>query len=864
MTGETRQLTTLFSQPVTIAIVCLFSFIVLTGAAAAQHPVPLINDPLVPHAVKPGGLGFTLTVNGTGFVSGAVVDWNSSPLTTKFVNSSRLTATVPASDIAKEGTVSVTVVNPGPGGGRSNVEYFTVHAPIKTFTVATTNIGSNEFTERPVLADLNGDGKLDLIGEGAGADAITVRLGNGDGTFQPEVTYATASNPSFPVVGDFNGDGKPDIAVLCEAGVVSVLLGNGDGTFQAHIDSPVDAGLHNFSIAAGDLNRDGKLDLVVGYQDLNNSAVSVLLGNGDGTFQAPVDYATGSEPGFVAIADLNRDGKLDIVAANFGDFGGDTVSVLLGKGDGTFEPQVQYPTSTGALALAVADFNGDGILDLAVDAACGGASRCGYPGEISILLGNGDGSFKPYVDYPADAFPYSLAAGDLLANGKMDLAVSDLDYSELSLLLGNGNGTFGAATTFSTSNRAVGVALGDLNGDGAMDVVVGTDAGFTIFLQSTSVSLSTTSLTFGTQAVETVSAAQKITLSNTGAITLSIGGIAISGANGSEFAQTNDCGSSLEPGANCTIIATFHPSTVGPASAAISITDNTADSPQSVSLSGTGLTGGPNVTLSASSLTFATQVVNTTSAGQAITLTNYGREQLNLQSISITGANRGDFSETNNCASSLATLANCTITVAFTPTASGSRVATLSLADNGPGSQQKVPLHGVGTVVAFNPASLKFPFVVLGHSSTLSATMTNVGAGGLSISGITIAGADAGDFSQTNNCGSSLSGGASCTITVVFAPKRTGSRTASVSVSDNGGGSPQQLSLTGTGGTIIPKCCTRCINGRCFKECPCVFIGENYSPARIGGADAAAAACNAAGNSLLGTTRGTNKAGNGD
>jgi dienelactone hydrolase len=782
-----------------IRLLCLFTI----SVAQAQNPVPLINEPLVPDALKPGSTGFTLTVNGTGFVSRSVVMWNGNVRATTYVSSSCIKATILSSDVAKRGAASVTVSNPGPGGGTSNVGTFEITSPNVSLNFSSSSLALSEFTERPVLADVNRDGKLDLIGEMGGTDVITVRLGNGDGTFQGEMQYPTAAGPNYPLVGDFNSDGKIDIAVLCESGVISILLGNADGTFQSHIDSPIDAGLHNFGMAAGDLNGDGKLDLVVGYQDPNSNSISVLFGNGDGTFRAPVDYAAGFEPGAVTIADLNGDGKLDIVAANFGNFGGNTVSVLLGNGDGTFQPQVQYATSGGPLWVIAADFNHDGKLDLAVDSSCGSASRCGYPGSVSILLGNGDGTFHAHVDYPVDAFPYSLAAGDLTGRGVLDLAVTDLDYNELSILLGHGDGTFAAATTFPTSSRPVGVVLADLNNDGRLDAVVGTDAGFSIFLQAGTVALSPSSLVFGGTVLGATSAAKTIALTNVGATTVTIISVALAGTNVADFAETNTCRSSLPPNAHCTISVSFSPSQLGPRAAAITFTDSAPGSPQSVPLSGFGVTSGANATVSSTSLTFSTQLVGTSSPPQAVTVSNYGTQALSVNNIVV----HGDFNQSPTCGSSLVPLANCTIVLVFKPTQRGNRTGTLSITDNAPNSPQTVNLKGTGTVVELNPASLVFGLHQVGTTSSQSTTLTNVGSTALSIAGIAIRGTDADEFSQTNTCGSSVGAGKVCTITVTFKPSEKGGDSAAVAISDSGGGSPQTVSLSGSGCVIVNHRC---------------------------------------------------------
>ncbi len=227
------------------------------------------------------------------------------------------------------------------------------------------------------------------------------------------------------------------------------------------------------------------------------------------------------------------------------------------------------------------------------------------------------------------------------------------------------------------------------------------------------VSLSASSLTFTSQTVGTISAAQTVTLANTGNASLNLTSIAVTGTNSGDFAQTNNCGSSVAAGANCTISVTFTPTAPGTRSSSLSITDNASGSPQSVSLTGTGAAASaPVVGLSTSSLTFAGQIVGTTSAAQSVTLSNTGNASLNLTSVSASG----DFAQTNTCGSSVAAGANCTISVTFTPTASGTRTGTLSITNNASGSPQSVSLTGIGTT-----ATRDFSLLASPTSGTMTA-----------------------------------------------------------------------------------------------------------------------------------------------
>jgi hypothetical protein len=753
--------------------------ILSSTAFAAENPVPLINQPLVPDAVAPGGAGFTLAVRGTGFVSGAVVNWNDSSLATTFVSHSQLTASVPASDIAAASTASVTVVNPSPGGGRSNVMFFEATPSSTSIALsAPSAFGAGTGPISVAVGDFNGDGKLDLAVANNGSNNVSILLGNGDGTFQAAVDYGAGTEPWSVAVGDFNGDGKLDLVVANEGGNVSILLGNGDGTFQAAVNYGAES--EPTSVAVGDFNGDGKLDLAVA--NYGSSNVSILLGNGDGTFKTAVNYAVGSASISMAVGDFNGDGKLDLAVVNYGS---SNVSILLGNGDGTFKTAVNYGAgSSSPYSVAVADFNGDGKLDLALANI---ASN-----NVSILLGNGDGTFQAAVDYGAGSNPTgSVAVGDFNGDGKLDLVVAD-EGGIVSILLGNGDGTFQTAVNYGqggslTSGSA---AVGDFNCDGRLDLA-SPSAGVSVLLQiPPPASLSSTSLNFGNELVGTTSAPNQVTLSNPSGLALTISSIAVTGTNATDFSQTNTCGTGLAAGASCTITVTFKPTQTGPRTASVTITDNAAGSPQTIGLSGTGLASGPNATRSPTSLTFATQFVGTSSSAQSVTLTNYGTTALSITSI----AASGDFSQTNTCGSSLAAEASCTISVTFKPTQRATRTGTLSITDNAAGSPQTVSLTGTGTVVEFNPASLNFGSLGIGGSKTLTTTLSNTGSTTLSISSITITGSTT--FSQTNTCGTSVAAGGSCTISVTFRAAKN--QSGDVSVSDNGGGSPQQVRLSGS------------------------------------------------------------------
>jgi hypothetical protein len=470
-----------------------FLSIQITPTAAAGNPVPFLNQPLAPTAVLPGASGFTLSVSGTGFVSGTTVNFNRTALATTFVDSEHLTAMVPASDIANAGTAPVTVVNPAPGGGESNVVFFQVAAPETTVVFAPAANSPLQVYEPLGIAvgDFNEDGKADLaIAAGVKLFAF---LGNGDGTFAPAVNSPMrVPSPPYddfpsPYVGtittaDFNHSGHLGLAVgLINNEAVVILLGHGDGTFAP--SSAAFANALNWptnAIGAADFNADGNLDLAI----INGVAeqLPVVLGYGDGAFSTAGNLDNAGFAVGVAVGDFNADGKPDAVVANsFSNYSVSGLAVSLGKGDGTFTPASGSPIAIGQSlsAIVTGDFNGDGKLDLAVTDSAGNA--------VIILLGKGDGTFGAPTTIPVGNNPDAIVAGDFNNDGKLDLAVANFTDGTITLLLGNGNGTFtqAAGSPYAVGKGPYQIAAADFNGDGKLDLAVAnlTDGTVSILLQ---------------------------------------------------------------------------------------------------------------------------------------------------------------------------------------------------------------------------------------------------------------------------------------------------------------------------------------------------------------------------------------------
>ena len=650
-----------------------------TGSAALTHAEPYISQPLVPAAAIPGASTFTLTVNGFNFLSGAVVNWNGTPLTTTFVSSDRVTATVPASNLTSARTGNITVTNPAPGGGVSNVAFFHVVTPVSSVALTKNDIAVGHNPMWVTAADFNRDQKLDLAVANFNDNTVSILLGNGDSTFTLKATLPVGLGPISIAASDFDGDGKLDLAVANQTGNnISVFAGNGDGTFVA---KPVFASVQPTWIVAADFNQDGDNDLAIA----NNidPTVSVFLGSGDDNFYPTPEAPSGRQgPIAVAIADFNGDGFADYSELNATD---KSVSTALGIGiNGTFTASTNRPvTGKGASAMVAADFNADGKVDLALTNKT--------DNTVSILLGVGDGSFLANPTLTTGTGPNFIVAGDFNGDGKVDLATVNQTANTVSLFLGAGNGTFQAKSDQATGTSPSAAAVGDFNNDGSLELAVANSTANTVSIMrqavtGASVSFSPTSLAFSTVLIGKPSPSKNVVMTNNGTAVLNITSIAASG----DYSQTNNCGTTLNAGLSCTITVTFTPTQSGLRNGTLSVTDNAPGSPQTVPLSGRGTF----LRVSPAGLAFSPQTVGTTSAPKPVLLKNIGTVSMPI-SFSISPAT--DFAVQNTtCGASLAAGATCTINVTFTPVQTGARSAGLNITDANSGGVQKVNLTGTG------------------------------------------------------------------------------------------------------------------------------------------------------------------------
>jgi FG-GAP-like repeat/Bacterial Ig-like domain (group 3)/Beta-propeller repeat/NHL repeat/FG-GAP repeat len=663
--------------------------------------------------------------------------------------------------------------------------------------------------------DFNGDGFTDFAVENYSGDTVSVFLGNGDGTFKPQVTYAVGSAPEGIAAGDVNGDGKLDLIVTNTGdSTVGVLLGNGDGTFQAQVTYPTDNGPAGIVVA--DFNNDGKLDIATSNYYAGD--VSILLGNGDGTFQAEVTYPVGTNnptttnPRTLTSGDFNGDGNIDLAVANQGE---NTVSILFGKGDGTFQAQVLYPTGVSPQGLAVADYNGDGFPDIAI----ANSGNEGVTGNVGIMLGSASGAFGNMTVYAAGNGALGPVVADFNGDGNADIAVENFNDNTESVLLGNGDGTFQAQTTVPTGTNPYGAAVGNFNGDGYPDLAISN---------------------FGSNN-ETILLDQ---ITSTATAVLSP--VAVTGAAGNHNVVAKypgDTNFTLSISAPVVLVA--QPAVSSPTLTNISPPSAVVGSANlTLTISGTQFVSGAAVTVNGTSqaATFvsATQLTTTLTAAELSTVGTLTLAVVNPDGgisntavftvtppavsgptitslspnatyvgsgslmVTITGTQFvSGAAVTVNGTSQAATFVSATQLTTTLTTAQLSTVGTLALAVVNPdgGTSNAATFTVAAQPVQLVPTSINFGNQTVGTTSAAQVvTVTNTTATAYTINGIAVElGLNPTDFSQTNNCPATLAADASCQISITFLPGGVGQRSAGLEFDDSSPVPSQFVTLTGTG-----------------------------------------------------------------
>ena len=350
-------------------------------------------------------------------------------------------------------------------GGSTDIGLIILKSVVKETVFSGIAFSTGAAPRSLLVVDVNGDGKQDIVTANANSSDLSVLLGNGDGAFQSEQRFAAGDGffrgPTSLVSGDVNGDGKIDLITsnTFVSDTVSVLLGNGDGTFQAQ--QHIAVGESPNAAAVADLNGDGKLDIVAANTDSGD--ISVLLGGGDGTFQSEQRFPAGdgpyAGPVSVTVADLNGDGRPDLAARIH--FSND-LSLLFGNGNGSFQSQQRLSLSASPLSVAIADLNGDGKLDIVTTLSTNRAA---------VFLGNGDGTYQAEQIFPIGVSPSMVAIRDVNGDGKPDVVTANFFSHDVSVLLGNGDGTFLPEMRFAAGTNPSSIALANVNGDGYLDLI---------------------------------------------------------------------------------------------------------------------------------------------------------------------------------------------------------------------------------------------------------------------------------------------------------------------------------------------------------------------------------------------------------
>ena len=609
----------------------------------------------------------------------------------------------------------------------SSTATLTVTGAIPTTTTLSASGTAGNYT---LTASLSGSGPAPAAGQISFLDTSSANALLGTASLVPaspsinwtlSQSVAEGVEPSSVAVGDFNGDGIPDLAIAnlndCN---VAILLGKGDGTFSVTAKPTVACNPN--AITVGDFNGDGIADLAVvvatptsggGQAAFPPGSVEILLGNGDGTFTAvSAQSATGVVPRAIAVGDFNGDGKADLAVVNFFPTGITLeLTILLGNGDGTFTTAAPAEgPATGFLpfSLAVGDFNGDGKPDLVV-------GNDGLVGA-TILLGNGDGTFTAAATADPGGAPFAAVTGDFNGDGKLDLAVGDFADNTVRILLGNGDGTFKLTGTLPTGGVApYSMAVGDFNGDGIADLAL------------SSVESGTVAVFMGNGDGTFVNAGAS---PSAGIFPQAIAAADFTGGGTAGVVVVNKFSNVMISLTQFSADAIANG--ISPLGTGTHLVDASyaGDSIHNPSVSSTTALTASQFSLAPRNLTFGSLIVGTTSASQAVTFSNTAASALSITSVTASA----NFSQTNTCGSSLAANSSCAINVTFAPTTGGTLSGTITVTDNlngASGSTQTVALSGTAEDFSLSPAAGSSTSATVRQGQTGTFTLNLASLGGL-------------------------------------------------------------------------------------------------------------------------------------
>jgi|GEM_PF-1992579 len=661
--------------------------------------------------------------------------------------------------------------------------------------------------------DLNEDGRTDVVTANigaffSGAPSYSAMLADPDGSLSPapggKVTMAGYPGPV--ALGDVNGDHHLDLVVreedeVSEESQVSVYLGRGDGTFAATAQAVLSGDRDPFALAVADLDDDGLADVVVTNFESNN--VSVYYSTGDGFTQAPSSpYAVGSEPISVAVGDLNGDGRPDIVTGNHGSFFGGAISVLLQQPTGAFALGGSLAGEYQQWGVALGRFDANDSLDIAAVAS---------PNQNLVLqLNNGDGTFtgpSTPSSYPSH-YVTSLAVADFNGDGVDDVALPIYEPGNESLVqvvYGMGDGSFSPADFYPLAGVPEYVASGDFNGDGRPDVVASVNgSALTVLLDlAPEMVVEPGTIDFGGIEVGESAGPEAVRVANEGTATLHLGEIELNDSGVAEFSfDASDCGADLEPGEECTVEVEFFPSGPGTATATLEIGQDGGPAAL-VELSGEGLV--VDGSLSPSTYDFGDVFVGEESAAGQFTVENSGDAPLHVDGAALVGAEAGQFElDQESCEDiALEPGETCVLSVTFAPTAGGAHTAEIEVLSDAE-TTIRGEVEGSGRVepgIVRSPDHLGFGVQSAGAGPGAPQTITveSTGATPLHVGNVELGGSMAGQFEIVRDgCGgTTIAPGAQCSVEVAFNPTELGGQAAHLSI-QNDAGAPVDTSLAGT------------------------------------------------------------------